>query len=173
MNEPGRAPGAGAEVNPAGNPVEPELVSPDMGTLVGGLIILGFGLWFGIRAWYMPLGTATSMGPGFFPFLLSGICVLLGAGLALQGFRGAAERVEIPWRPLVAISASVLVFAFGIRYLGLVPAVVGAVLVSSFADPELRPATALVLGIALAIFTWLVFSVGLGISMPAFETDLF
>jgi len=173
MNEPGRASGAEAEIHAADEQAEPQLVSPDVGTLVGGLIVLAFGLWFGIRAWGMTLGTATSMGPGYFPLLLSVICVLLGAGLALQGARGAAERIEVPWRPLVAISASVLAFAFGIRYLGLMPAVVGAVLVSSFADPELRPTTALILGVALAIFTWLVFSVGLGISMPAFETDLF
>lgn len=173
MNEPGRASSAGADTHSASDPAEPELVSPDVGTLVGGLIVLGFGLWFGIRAWNMALGTATSMGPGYFPFLLSAICTLLGAGLALQGARGAAERVVVPWRPLIAISASVLAFALGIRYLGLMPAVVGAVLVSSFADPELRISTALVLGVALAIFTWLVFTVGLGLSMPAFAVDLF
>jgi len=173
MSELGRASGAGAETHSAGDSAEPELVSPDVGTLVGGLIILAFGLWFGIRAWGMALGTATSMGPGYFPFVLSAICTLLGAGLALQGARGAAERIDVPWRPLIAISLSVLAFAIGIRYFGLMPAVMAAVLVSSFADPELRISTAFILGVALSIFAWLVFTVGLGLSMPAFELDLF
>jgi len=173
MSEPGRASGAGAEMHSADDNAEPELVAPDVGTLVGGLIILGFCLWFGIRAWNMALGSVTRMGPGYFPLLLSVIGALLGAGLMIQGFRGAAERIHVPWRPLIAISAGVLTFAFGIRYLGLMPAVVGAVVVSSFADPELRLSTACILGVALAIFAWLVFTVGLGISMPAFNLDLF
>src|SRR5690606_12990252 len=120
-------------------------------------------LWFGIRALNMNLGTTTNMGPGYFPAALSALCVILGLVLMFRWLTLTAERIDVDWRPLFAVGASLVAFALLMKYLGLIPAIVGTVLVASFGDRDMKILHALILGVAMAVYSWLVFNKGLGL----------
>ena len=52
-----------------------------------GLMFFGIGLFAMILAFQYPLGTAARMGPGYFPRVLGGILMALGAILSIRSFR--------------------------------------------------------------------------------------
>lgn len=106
----------------------------DAADLIGGLIVTVGGGAFAIGAATYPIGTLHRMGPGYLP-LVTGI-VLAGLGLGVIG-GGRAASTEIPhltFRPALAICAGLLWFAFTIERFGLVPCVVGMVVLTSFAQ---------------------------------------
>ncbi len=113
------------------------------------------------------MGTATRMGPAYFPTvlgcLLSGIGVLaIGRGLKVKG--ASIERIAL--RPLmITISATVL-FAATVRGLGLALALPLYIVLTSIASPRFRLWPALILAAALTLFCCLVFVKGLNIPLP-------
>jgi len=89
-----------------------------------------------------PVGTADSMGPGYFP---RGLCYLIAAlGLILSVsslFRAGREHVvasedRLMPRPLIAVSASFIVFGLTLSTIGLLPAIGLLILISCFAIPK-------------------------------------
>lgn len=131
-----------------------------------GLLFIGFGLFFGIQAWMMPLGTAFRMGPGYFPFVLSGILILLGGVIIASAVRTESEGIgRIAWRGMFFILAAPVLFGLLLRGLGFVPAIFVAALVASFASSKIRPLHALALSAALAAFSTATFIYGLGLPL--------
>jgi putative tricarboxylic transport membrane protein len=114
----------------------------------------------------LPVGTATSMGPAYVPRLMCFVQIAFGAGIVLQGFLIDGTTFEA-WRlrPLLAILGSVAFFCFAIERLGLAAAVVGLVLMSTFAHRPTRWIEAVVLAVGMAVFAVVVFVGGLGLSM--------
>lgn len=137
-------------------PAEPEIRAD---VPAGGLFItIGvFGLYFSRS---MSLGTATAVGSGFMPLLVSSLLVLFGAVVLVQGVRQSGEVVSITsLRPLVLVTLCVVIFAVTVERLGLVLAVMLTVFVSAFAGERPRLLQSLVVGAALsvacvAIFIW-------------------
>ncbi len=134
--------------------------------LLSGALVLGIGLFFAITALRtLPLGTADAMGAGYFPTVLGGILVVLGIGIALQ--RGDDEdrpSAPIPWRGILLIVGSVIFCGATQIGLGLVPSLIGTVLLAAFASDEMNLKTAVLLAVALSGFCAAVFKYGL--SMP-------
>ncbi len=136
-----------------------------------GLLFVGIGLAFVYFARDYSMGSASQMGPAYFPTILGGLLAALGAVLVLISLGGVPGRLEMfAWRPLVIAVLSLAVFGLLVRGAGLVPAVVALVVASLTASIRFRVATALVLGVALAVFSWAVFAFGLGLPLPAFGT---
>src|SRR3954470_23710716 len=55
--------------------------------LWAGLMFVGFGLFFVVWAWtHYQMGSAVRMGPAYFPTLLGGLLVFLGALVLLEAF---------------------------------------------------------------------------------------
>lgn len=113
------------------------------------------------------MGTATRMGPAYFPtvlgWLLSGIGVLaLGRGLKVKGT--AIEKIAL--RPLVVTIGATLLFAATVRGLGLAFALPLYIVLTATASPRFRPGPTLVLAAALTAFCCLVFIKGLNIPLP-------
>lgn len=140
--------------------------------LYAGLLIAsigGLGLWLSLG---QSLGSLFRMGPGYMPMLLSGLLLLLGGIIALRGLVRPDSPVRLgSLRPPLLIAGSVLAFAFCIRNLGLVPAVLAAVLVASPALPgegRRRWIEILLLAALMALFSVAVFIWGLGLTLPAF-----
>ena len=79
-----------------------------------GLLFLGLGIAFAGGALGYKLGTASRMGPGYFPFLLG--CLMTGLGLVITikalvvEAEGHGRIGEWAWRPLVFVLCSNLVF---------------------------------------------------------------
>ena len=111
-----------------------------------------------------PMGTAARMGPGFFPFILGSILALLGFGIAVRSlFAGEVRMDPFFLRPLILILGAVLAFAIFIEPGGLVLAIVGLVVISSFAETEFRLWKVILLCLLLASMGVGVFVYALGL----------
>jgi hypothetical protein len=73
------------------------------------------------------MGSSFRMGPGYFPSVLSGLLILLGAimtALALRVPHVEGGHGRLPWRGILLVVGATLLFGAGLRGLGLVlPAV--------------------------------------------------
>lgn len=106
------------------------------------------------------IGRAARMGPGYFPFLLGGLLMVIGATILVHGLsrKGKASPGRpVAWRPLLLVLASVVLFGLLLKPLGFVVSVFLLVLVSSAASHEFRPKEALVSGLILLILVSVIF----------------
>jgi putative tricarboxylic transport membrane protein len=123
-----------------------------------GLLFLAVGIaavWFG-RVY--TFGTATKMGPGYLPAVLSWGLAGLGAFLTLRALFESGPPIEGSlMRPQLFILAAIVVFAFCIERFGLAPAVVVVTVIASLASPEMRWKETLILSVGLAVLCALLF----------------
>lgn len=133
------------------------------------LVLCGLALYAHVIASY-DIGTLRRMGPGMVPMGLSLMLAGLGAVLALTALlRPPQELPQVQVRPFIFVLAAIGGFAFALRLLGLVPAVVLLVGLSTLADRDARAGTFLALSAVLAAMAFLVFRVGLGMNLPPFR----
>jgi putative tricarboxylic transport membrane protein len=137
--------------------------------VLAGLIFIGLALLFGASALSLSMGTAARMGPGYFPMLLAITLALLGVLVVVEGlFSGADVPGRTNLRSVVLVAGSVVVFALSFESLGLVPAVALTSFLLSIADRHVELVSAFIVALVLALFSWLVFTVALSMSWPAF-----
>jgi len=136
--------------------------------VVAGLVFIGFGLaglWFGRS---LTVGSASEMGEGFFPVIMSVALLGLGVTMAASGIWRGAVRVErIAWRAPLLVTLAVLAFAMTIEALGVVIAVALCVAMASFAGSVPRVGGVLALAAILAVVVLAVFVWGLGLPLHA------
>ena len=132
--------------------------------LLAGLIFVTFGLAFAGTALTYNIGTPLRMGPGYFPLVLGGLLVILGAAVMVEGLvRGDQTPIgPVPWRGIVLLTAAVLFFGFSVRRLGLAPALFIAVLLAAFSSERMTVIGALAMAAALTAFCILIFVQALG-----------
>jgi hypothetical protein len=138
--------------------------------MLGGVLLIGLGAFIVLYAMsHYQMGTLRRMGPGMFPAMVGGLMSVFGVILLVSGFlrEGELPKVRI-WSPLFVL-AGVATFALLIEPFGLVPAVIGTVLVSSLAERRLQPVAIPLLAGGLCVLVWLIFRVGLGLPIPMFD----
>ena len=137
---------------------------------VAGVVFIAFGLFFGLSSLLgLPIGTALRMGPGYAPLALSSLLLLLGVLILLGSLRSAPQAVgRIATRGMAFLLPAPILFGLTVRGLGFVPAIFLATLLAAFASPRMKPWQAVVLAIAVTIFSTLVFSVALGLPFRRF-----
>ena len=142
--------------------------------IVSGVIFLVIAITFGVAAAGYDAGTLMRVGPGLFPLTLCVILAVFGTAIIASGLRRDAEALkDIPWRAVVLVVASPLVFVACIEIgLGLVPAAALLAFVGSFASTTMTWHRALLSALGLGVVTWLIFILGLGIAIPAFGPSL-
>lgn len=144
----------------------------DRRDLVAGLLLAALGVFVALYAGsHYTLGTAGQMGPGYFPVMLGWLLAALGTVIALLSLRRAAQALQPPplaRRALVAVPVAVLVFSALVERVGLVPATVALTFIATAAERPYRVRRTAVLSLCLALLAWLIFSVGLGMTLPAF-----
>lgn len=132
-----------------------------------GLTLIGFGA---VALYLMAdvrMGTATRMGPAYFPNVLGWLAIGFGVAIIGRGVTVAGDAAEAwSWRALLPILISVAVFALGIERLGLALTVIALTLVACAADASTRWGQAGLLAVALALFSVAVFVLGLGLPLP-------
>ena len=134
-----------------------------------GIVFIGAGLFFVIQSLGLELGTALRMGPGYFPLLLGGLLVLLGAVIFFQSFRGEGEPIgHLAWRGMLFILPSPIIFGLTVRGLGFVPSLFITAFIACFASERMTPLGALVLSAAVTVFSVAVFSYALGLPFERF-----
>ena len=127
--------------------------------VLAGAVFVGFGLAFAVTSTTYDIGSPLRMGPGFFPLVLGGVLVVLGALIAVTGYVAAngSPIGTVPWRALVLLLAAILVFGFTVRGLGLAPALFVAVLLAAFAGRGVRLVPAVVIAASLTALSVLIF----------------
>jgi hypothetical protein len=120
---------------------------------LAGLLFIAIGVIAVAVARGYPMGNAMRMGPAWFPTVLGGILVLLGAWVTARGIRsGEKVKGEWGWKPLLMIALAILLFGFLMSRLGLVPALVAVFLVSAAGGREFRLKEVLVLTALMSAF---------------------
>ena len=140
----------------------------DLKDILAGLIFVAFGLGFAVLSMSYEIGSTLKMGPGYFPFVLGALLVLLGGAIVVKGFRaGVAEEIGvIPWRALALILGAVILFGVSVRGLGLVPTVFVVAVMSVFASRRTNVVMALAIGAGLTVACVLVFVIALRLRLP-------
>ena len=141
----------------------------DRANVLCGAIFIAFGIYFGLNALGMELGTAFRMGPGFFPLVLAVILILLGLAIAVPAFWTEGEPIgRLPIRGMIFILPAPVLFALTLKGLGFVPSIFLATLLASFASTRMRVPTALIIAALMTAFTTAVFIYGLGLPFRLF-----
>lgn len=142
--------------------------------ILAGIIFIGFAVLFAsVSLATLKLGTATRMGPGYFPLVLAGMLGLIGTIILITGIvKNGSVVGAVPWRGLIAIMATPIVFGLTIRGLGLVAGIALTVVVASLASEKLSPLKTLAIAVCITAFCVAVFHYGLGVSIPLFGSWL-
>jgi hypothetical protein len=117
------------------------------------------------------MGTPARMGPAFFPFWLGMILLLLGAIIAIAGYRtrGGADSgfPKFHWMPIIYVLGAVILFGLILRPVGMLLAGIILVFISSYGNPEKVSVRATAfLAVGLVTFCALVFAWGLKLPIP-------
>jgi hypothetical protein len=135
-----------------------------------GLIFFSIGaIWLASSLSYR-VGTATAMGPGYFPLVVSLILAGLGIGSVIRSLKFAEPDVIEPW-PLVAIVVvlgSVVGFGLLLESAGLIAAAAVLILVSCWSRLWARPFETLLLTVALIALVSGIFVFGLGMPVDLY-----
>lgn len=107
---------------------------------LAGMMFVAFGLLGVWLARTLPAGTASAMEAGYFPRLVCGLLIAVGALLAIVAlFRASGLPERGHWRPITLITLSSLAFAVLLKPLGLVLALLVSTVLASLAGPSVRP----------------------------------
>ena len=134
-----------------------------------GVMFIAFGLFFAGFARQYDMGSAARMGPAYFPTVLGGLLVLLGAYISVKSFARTAEVEEVGafhFKPLLLVLGAVVAFGVLLRPAGLVVALAALVIISSFGSGEFKWREILPLSVGLAVLVLAVFIYGLGLTIP-------
>ncbi len=132
-----------------------------------GLLFMGlaaFALWI---ARDYPVGTAVRMSSGYFPRLLCFLLLAIGVFVTLRALKRDGPAItRVRFRPLVLVTAAVVVFAYAIQTVGVVIATVLLVLIGGYASPRVRLVEMAAAAVVLALLTVAIFIWGIGLPIP-------
>lgn len=136
---------------------------------VCGALFVAAGGFFAWQSLQMALGTAFRMGPGYFPFVLSLVLLLLGAVIIIRSINFESEGFgALAWRGMVFILLAPVFFGLTVRGLGFVPSLFMSALIASFASQRMTVKMAVILSVLLTVFSVVVFNYGLGLPFQRF-----
>lgn len=142
--------------------------------IFSGLIFLAISVLFGTTALRtLDIGTPGLMGPGFFPLMISIVLAAISAVIILgaRSDEPESKRRPIPWRAVVCIIGSALVFAMTVRNVGLVPALLMSVALAVLASRKATFVRGAMIVVGMTIFCVLVFSYGIGLTVELFASE--
>lgn len=127
-----------------------------------GVMFVVIGILFMLWSQAYQFGTASRMGPGYFPTVLGGMQVVFGLMVMWPSLKGPEVKVErFGWRGLFVILGAVALYAILLPHVGFVVALVALILISAWASPEFGWKESLISVVVLGILSYLVFVVGL------------
>ena len=128
---------------------------------------VGFAFAIIVQVYDYPMGTASRMGAGYFPFVLGlmlGILGLVIVGESLVTKGGPIDKLA--WRPLIWVLSAFVIFGLTAKPLGLVIAIVLLVMISSYGGHEFKWKEAIISSAILAAGSVAVFVYGLKLPFP-------
>jgi hypothetical protein len=137
--------------------------------VAAGLVYVAFGAAFSLGALNYKLGDPARMGPGWFPFWIGVLLVVVGLLTTMSGMRVTAveEKVKRPeFGALAWIIGAVVLFGALLQPLGLVASLLVLVVVSSLGSHEFTWKSAVITAVALILFSTAVFIWGINLQIP-------
>lgn len=159
----------GAETDEPSAPSDTGARHTHLTGVFGAVLLAAIGLLFLGGSLNLEFGSVGMMGPGFFPMVLSIIALGLATALMLQSLGRADAMYPVEVRPLLSVAGAILAFALLIEHVGFIPTIFATVLLAASADTEARLGSTVALGATVSVGAWALFSLGLGLSMPAFR----
>jgi putative tricarboxylic transport membrane protein len=146
---------------------EEKMLVRDKRDFLAGLLLLFFGLGALFVGSSYRIGTTFRMGPGFFPVVLASLLILIGIIVVCMSFRAAEVMLpKVAWRPLIVVSAAVVLFGLIINSAGLAVSTFAMVVASRVARHGYPWRETIVLAVVLSIACAAIFYFGLHIQMP-------
>ena len=128
---------------------------------------VGFAFAIIVKVQDYPMGTASRMGAGYFPFVLGIVMGVLGLLILVQALLTKGGPIsKFAWRPLVWVLSAFVIFGLTAKLLGLVIAILLLVVISSYGGHEHRWKEAIISSIILAASSIGVFVYGLKLPFP-------
>ena len=134
-----------------------------------GIMFAVFGLAFAIIVKYYeyPMGSASRMGAGYFPFVLGCVMAVLGFIIIAQSLVTTGTPIsKFAWRPLIWVLSAFVIFGLTAKWLGLVIAIVLLVMISAYGGHEFKLKESLISSAILAAGSIAVFVYGLKLPFP-------
>ncbi len=139
----------------------------DLGAAIVFIVIGLAGLYFGKT---LTFGTASQMGPGFFPTWLNLAILIIGVAIGVKALAVAGPAVErFHVRPILLIVAAIAVFAILINTAGLAVAALLMTIFAAYARRGVRLTETILLAVGLAVFSVVVFVYVLGQAVPVWR----
>ena len=137
---------------------------------VSGLMFVLVGAGFAIGATNYSMGTSARPGAGYFPLMLSVIMAILGAIVLFKSLTIESSNGDpigsIAFKPLLIIVAAIVVFGLLLERLGMIITVPVLIIMASLAGDEFKWRGVLASVVILTIGCWLVFILGLKLTIP-------
>ena len=141
--------------------------------LLAGLMFIVIGVVFFVGAYNYQMGTAARMGPGYFPRILGGVMAVLGfivAGIGLknQAQWAATDGIGWTWKPVIILTAAVVLFGATLPSLGMVIAIILLTIISGIAAHDKNYRELAIITVIMCLFCAAVFVWGLKLQMKLF-----
>jgi hypothetical protein len=132
-----------------------------------GMMLIGIGAAAMFIARDYRFGSASRMGPGFFPAVLSAILIAFGGGIMAAGLR-RGERIQgsLSLRALVLLPSSLVLFGVLMEVAGFIPALVALVFLAAASGREFKFAEVSLMTVLLTVASVALFVWGLGLPYP-------
>ena len=115
------------------------------------------------------MGSATKMGPAYFPTVLGALLALIGLASIIRSFLRPGEPISIfAYKEIALVLAATVLFGVLVRGAGVVISIFALVLMSAYASVKFRWGPSIALAVGLTVFCVLVFIKGLGIPLTIF-----
>jgi hypothetical protein len=137
----------------------------DLGAAIVFTVIGLAGLYFGKD---LSFGTASQMGPGFFPTWLNFLIIAIGVATGMKALAVEGPPIErFRLRPILFIVAAIVIFGFLINAVGLALSAALMTIFAAYARRRVAVIETFLLAAGLALFSVIVFVYMLGQAVPA------
>jgi hypothetical protein len=137
----------------------------DIGAAIVFIVIGLAGLYLGKN---LTFGTASQMGPGFFPTWLNFLIIAIGVGVGVKALAVEGPPIErFQLRPILFIIAAIVIFGFLIQAVGLALSAVLMTFFAAYARRDVKVTETILLAAGLAVFSVILFIYALGQAVPA------
>lgn len=135
---------------------------------VSALIWLALGIATTFGSFNYTLGTATRMGPGYFPLCLGILLIVLGLVSLQRALRIPARDSigDLKLVPLFFITASVVAFGFLVGHGGLIAGIAAVLVLSCYQRLLSHPLEVLATGAVILVLSLLIFVFVLRLAIP-------
>lgn len=135
--------------------------SIDLKDVAAGLLMIGVAAafaWIVLRPGGLSLGSARSMGPGYFPLMVTMALAAIGLIMIVSAFgHPTGELKLVPLRSFLLVLIAPVVFALTVRPLGFVIAVALIVMISAWASYRMTLKMAVLTTAFMTVFCLIIF----------------